>query len=183
MIGITPLIGVNDQADEVFNPADATQVANFASRYFGTSSGGFFCKFPMPFRKGFRVELENVDPELDTDVFCNILYQLAPLPQDIGYFHAQFNTAFNPGPATVEIAQAQGRKLQRDEVGCRPGQTAVALLRRAALQPPEAGVHGEPCRRQRPQQRIVRDRPRSAVRFAGLLHHDYLTVLTGTPRG
>jgi hypothetical protein len=31
MIGITPLIGVNDQADEVFTPADATQVANWAS--------------------------------------------------------------------------------------------------------------------------------------------------------
>lgn len=31
MIGITPLIGVNDQADEVFTPADATQVANWAT--------------------------------------------------------------------------------------------------------------------------------------------------------
>jgi len=31
MIGITPLIGVNDQADEVFTPGDATQVANWAS--------------------------------------------------------------------------------------------------------------------------------------------------------
>jgi hypothetical protein len=31
MIGITPLIGVNDQADEVFTPADATQVASWAS--------------------------------------------------------------------------------------------------------------------------------------------------------
>jgi hypothetical protein len=32
MIGITPLIGVNDQADEVFTPGDATQVAGWATR-------------------------------------------------------------------------------------------------------------------------------------------------------
>jgi Cellulose binding domain/Glycosyl hydrolases family 18 len=31
MIGVTPLIGVNDQADEVFTPGDATQVANWAA--------------------------------------------------------------------------------------------------------------------------------------------------------
>ena len=59
-----------------FFGAGLCEVASFASRYFGTSSGGFFCKWPMPFRKSFRVELENLDPELDTDVFCNILYQL-----------------------------------------------------------------------------------------------------------
>jgi hypothetical protein len=92
-----------------FFGAGLCEVTNFASRYFGTSSGGFFCKFPMPFRKGFRVELENVDAEIDTDVFCNILYQLTSLPEDIGYFHAMFNTGFNPGPATVQIAEAQGR--------------------------------------------------------------------------
>src|SRR5215218_1962401 len=36
------------------------EVSNFAARYFGMSSGGFFCSFPMPFRKGFRIELENL---------------------------------------------------------------------------------------------------------------------------
>ena len=44
-----------------FFGAGLCEVASFASRYFGTSSGGFFCKWPMPFRKSFRVELENVD--------------------------------------------------------------------------------------------------------------------------
>ena len=93
-----------------FFGAGLCEVASFASRYFGTSSGGFFCKWPMPFRKSFRVELENVDPELDTDVFCNILYQLTdPLPEPAGYFHAQFNTGQNPGPAPVQIAEARGR--------------------------------------------------------------------------
>ncbi len=93
-----------------FFGAGLCEVASFASRYFGTSSGGFFCKWPMPFRKGFRVELENLDAEIDTDVFCNILYQLEDsLPEPLGYFHAQFNTGKNDGPAPVQIASVTGR--------------------------------------------------------------------------
>jgi Protein of unknown function (DUF2961) len=93
-----------------FFGAGLCEVASFASRYFGTSSGGFYCKWPMPFRKSFRVELENLDPEIDTDVFCNILYQLHdPLPQPLGYFHAHFSTGRNDGPAPVQIADVKGR--------------------------------------------------------------------------
>lgn len=92
-----------------FFGAGLCEVASFASRYFGTSSGGFFCKWPMPFREGFRVELENTDPELNTDVFLNILYQVTPLPEQLGYFHAQFNTGHNSGPAPVPIAEVHGR--------------------------------------------------------------------------
>ena len=92
-----------------FFGAGLCEVASFAAQYFGTSSGGFFCKWPMPFRKSFRVELENLDPEISTDVFCNILYQLAPLPAGVGFFHAQFSTGFNKGPAPVQIAEAHGR--------------------------------------------------------------------------
>ncbi len=93
-----------------FFGAGLCEVASFASRYFGTSSGGFFCKWPMPFRKSFRVELENLDPQLDTDVFCNVLYQLSDsLPESVGWFHAHFNTGHNQGPALVQIAEARGR--------------------------------------------------------------------------
>lgn len=92
-----------------FFGAGLCEVASFASLYFGTSSGGFFCKWPMPFRKSFRIELENLDPEISTDVFCNVLYQLAPLPEGVGYFHAQFHTGFNQGPDPVQIAEAHGR--------------------------------------------------------------------------
>jgi len=92
-----------------FFGAGLCEVTSFASRYFGTSSGGFFCKFPMPFRKSFRIELENVDPQIDTDVFCNVLYQLAPLPSGVAYLHALFNTGQNKGPAPVTIANVQGR--------------------------------------------------------------------------
>ncbi|HEY5913746.1 MAG TPA: glycoside hydrolase family 172 protein [Verrucomicrobiae bacterium] len=93
-----------------FFGAGLCEVASFASRYFGTSSGGFFCKWPMPFRRGFRVELENLDAEIDTEVFCNIVYQLSPgLPESLGYFHAQFNTGKQKGPEPVLIAEAHGR--------------------------------------------------------------------------
>ena len=51
----------------------------------------------MPFRKGFRIEIENVDETIDTEVFSNVLYQLEPLPVDVGYFHAQFRRV-NPLP-------------------------------------------------------------------------------------
>ncbi|HEX3719636.1 MAG TPA: glycoside hydrolase family 172 protein [Verrucomicrobiae bacterium] len=93
-----------------FFGAGLCQISSFASRYFGTSSGGFFCKWPMPFRKNFRIEVENTDSSIDTVVFCNVLYQLVKeQPADAGYFHTQFNTARNDGPAPVPIAAVIGR--------------------------------------------------------------------------
>ncbi|MBX7257783.1 MAG: DUF2961 domain-containing protein [Candidatus Hydrogenedentes bacterium] len=86
------------------------EVGNFASNYVGTSSGGFFCKFPMPFRKGFRIEVENVDETIDTDVFMNVLYQLTDeIPGDAGYFHAQFHTGRNDGPIPIDVGQFEGK--------------------------------------------------------------------------
>lgn len=86
------------------------EVASFASKYFGMSSGGFFCKFPMPFTKGFRIEVENLDERIDTDIFMNVLYQLEELlPDQCAWFHAQFRTGKNPGPNPAEIAHWEGR--------------------------------------------------------------------------
>ncbi|UVI27448.1 glycoside hydrolase family 172 protein [Paenibacillus spongiae] len=85
------------------------QMASFGSSRFGMSSGGFFMKFPMPFKKGFRIEFENKDSIIDTDVFMNVLYQLDKLPEDSGYFHAQFHTGRNDGPSPVLIADIQGK--------------------------------------------------------------------------
>jgi len=86
------------------------EISNFTSRYFGMSSGGFFCKFPMPFARGFRIEFENLDPQIDTDVFANVLYQLTDAPlTETGYFHTQFHTGINPGPEPIPILEAVGR--------------------------------------------------------------------------
>ncbi len=85
------------------------EAANFASQCFGLSSGGFFCKFPMPFRRDFRIILENTDEKIDTCVFMNVVHQHAPLPDDVGYFHAQFHTGRNPGPEPVLVSELHGR--------------------------------------------------------------------------
>ncbi|NUM54412.1 MAG: DUF2961 domain-containing protein [Candidatus Hydrogenedentes bacterium] len=92
------------------------EVKSFASQYFGMSSGGFYCKFPMPFRKGFKIEIENRDDAIDTIVFMNVLYQLTGnIPKDAGYFHAQFHTGKNEGPNPVHIAEWTARGQY---VGC-----------------------------------------------------------------
>lgn len=86
------------------------RVANFASRYFGMSSGGFFSRFIMPFRKGFRIEMENLDEHADTEIFMNVLYQLDDSAgEDIRYFHAHFNTGRNNGPDPMPVAHFEGR--------------------------------------------------------------------------
>lgn len=85
------------------------EISNYTSKYFGMSSGGFYCKFPMPFREGFRIEVENLDKIIDTDVFCNVIYQLQDVPEDAAYFHAQFHSGQNPGPEPTNILEAKGR--------------------------------------------------------------------------
>ena len=86
------------------------EMRSFTSRYFGMSSGGFYCKFPMPFSKGFRVEVENLDERIDTQVFANVLYQQTPeRPNNCGYLHAQFNTGINSGAEPIHILEAHGR--------------------------------------------------------------------------
>jgi len=85
------------------------ETSNFTSRYFGMSSGGFFCKFPMPFHTGFKVELENVDETIDTFVFANVLYQLTSTPlENTGYLHAAFHTGKNPGSDPIDILEVEG---------------------------------------------------------------------------
>jgi len=92
------------------------EVASFTSRYLGMSSGGFYCSFPMPFRKSFRVEIENLDATIDTEVFVNILYQrVETLPESTPIFHAQFHTGENPGSEPLPIAEVAGKGKY---VGC-----------------------------------------------------------------
>ena len=47
------------------------EVTNFTSRFFGMSSGGFYCRFPMPFKRGFRIEIENRDRDIDTEIYAS----------------------------------------------------------------------------------------------------------------
>ncbi|GHU76363.1 hypothetical protein AGMMS49992_21890 [Clostridia bacterium] len=89
--------------------------ANFCSRYFGMSSGGFFCKFPMPFKKGARITLENTNKTEETRVFMNVLYQLEENSakdervDSVGYFHTQYNAGYNNGSEPLLIADVLGK--------------------------------------------------------------------------
>lgn len=49
----------------------------------------FSCYWTMPFRKGFRVTLENRDAH-ETIIYYQITYIRKPVEEDAGYFHAQF---------------------------------------------------------------------------------------------
>lgn len=59
-------------------------------------SSGFNCYWTMPFRKGFRITLENQGLE-KIRFFFQITYELRKIPENAGYFHAQFRRV-NPLP-------------------------------------------------------------------------------------
>ena len=53
-------------------------------------SQGFNCYFPMPFRKGAKITVENQHKNPVPAFFYQIDYCLKPLPEEAGYFHAQW---------------------------------------------------------------------------------------------
>lgn len=54
------------------------------------------CYWEMPFRKSAKITLENISPDTTT-VYYQIDYTLTDIPEDVGYFHAQFRRV-NPLP-------------------------------------------------------------------------------------
>jgi hypothetical protein len=56
----------------------------------------FNCYWEMPFRKGFRITLENRDAD-EMVLYYQIDYTLTDVPDDAAYFHAQFRRV-NPLP-------------------------------------------------------------------------------------
>lgn len=57
---------------------------------------GFNCYWQMPFRRGFRVTMENIHTK-DVTLYYQIDYQLGEVPAAAAYFHAQFRRV-NPLP-------------------------------------------------------------------------------------
>jgi hypothetical protein len=56
----------------------------------------FNCYWEMPFRKSCRITFENLDDK-DMTLYYQIDYTLTDVPEDVGYFHAQFRR-INPLP-------------------------------------------------------------------------------------
>jgi hypothetical protein len=52
--------------------------------------GGFNCYWPMPFRERARITIENQRSEPIQGFFYQITYALTELPDEIAYFHAQW---------------------------------------------------------------------------------------------
>lgn len=50
---------------------------------------GFNCYWEMPFRKGFKMTMENIG-STDLSLYYQIDYTLTDVPSDAAYFHAQF---------------------------------------------------------------------------------------------
>jgi hypothetical protein len=53
-------------------------------------SGGFNCYWPMPFRTGARITIENQGTEAIGGFFYQITYALTEVPETAAYFHAQW---------------------------------------------------------------------------------------------
>ena len=59
-------------------------------------ASAFNCYWEMPFQKGARITIENLDDEVQT-IYYQINYTLTEVPDDAGRFHAQFRRS-NPLP-------------------------------------------------------------------------------------
>ncbi len=65
-------------------------------RYAVNPGSALNCYWQMPFRKGFKITLENLAEEVFT-IYYQINYTLTEVPEDAAYFHAQFRRV-NPLP-------------------------------------------------------------------------------------
>ena len=75
----------------------------------------FNCYWTMPFRKGFRVTLENRTAEQVT-VYYQITWLRKPVAEDAGYFHAQFRRV-NPNPYRADFVMLDGVEGRGQYVG------------------------------------------------------------------
>jgi hypothetical protein len=75
----------------------------------------FNCYWAMPFRKGCRMTLQNLASE-PMRLYYQINYTLAEVPEDAGYFHAQFRRV-NPLPYKQVYTLVDGLRGQGHYVG------------------------------------------------------------------
>ncbi|MGB2864487.1 MAG: glycoside hydrolase family 172 protein [Sedimentisphaerales bacterium] len=76
---------------------------------------GFNCYWQMPFRKGFKMTMTNID-EKAMVLYYQIDYTLTEIPADMGYLHAQFRRV-NPVPDKQDYTILDGVRGQGQYVG------------------------------------------------------------------
>jgi len=74
-------------------------------------SGGFNSYWPMPFRRSARITIENQRWEDIEGFFYQVTYSLGPVPDEAGYFHAQWRRSVTPraNPEHVLLDGVRGR--------------------------------------------------------------------------
>ena len=55
---------------------------------------GFNCYWQMPFRKKCKITIENINDKDAVSIFYQIDYTLTEIPEDMGYFHAQYRHTY-----------------------------------------------------------------------------------------
>lgn len=75
----------------------------------------FNCYWPMPFRKKCRITMENID-DVDMVLYYQVDYTLTDVPEDAGYFHAQFRRV-NPLPYKKDYVLVDSIKGKGQYVG------------------------------------------------------------------
>jgi hypothetical protein len=78
--------------------------------------GGFNSYWQMPFRKRARVTLENLSDDTSYAIFYQITYTKTQVPEDVGYFHAQWRRS-NPLPYKTDHTLVDGIRGQGHYVG------------------------------------------------------------------
>ncbi len=79
-------------------------------------SGGFNSYWEMPFRQHARITLENLSPDRVGGFYYQITYTLTAVPEDRGYFHAQFRRS-NPLPYKTDHLLLEGVQGHGQYVG------------------------------------------------------------------
>jgi hypothetical protein len=83
------------------------QYAQLSSLAVCVNPGSAFnCYWEMPFRKGFKVTIENTADDPFT-IYYQINYALTQVPEDAAYFHAQFRRV-NPLPYKTDYTIVDG---------------------------------------------------------------------------
>lgn len=77
--------------------------------------GGFNCYWPMPFRKGCKITIENQRWENISGFFYQITYAISDIPQNAGYFHAQWRRSVTsskkPEHIILDSVEKQGHYI------------------------------------------------------------------------
>lgn len=90
--------------------------ASIASLPVAVNPGSSFnCYWEMPFRKSCKITMENIADDPMT-LYYQVDYTLTGVPQDVGYFHAQFRRT-NPLPFKTDYTILDGVKGWGQYVG------------------------------------------------------------------